>query len=48
MPLTMYVFNAKESKWVNKKSFVISVPWLGLSPLMHGVDFSDWLADVQQ
>ena len=39
MPLTTYVFNAKTRKWVNKKSFVISVPLFGLSSLMHCGDF---------
>jgi len=33
----------KSRKWVNKKSFVISVPWLRLSPLMHCGDLF-WLA----
>jgi hypothetical protein len=36
----------KSRKWVNKKSFVISVPWLRLSPLMHCGDFF-WLAGMQ-
>jgi len=37
----------KSQKWVNKKSFVISVPELRVSPLMHVVISSDWLAGMQ-